>query len=163
MTQTELKEYLHYNPLTGIFTWIKQPSQKIMIGSIAGYKHIQRGGYINIGFKGKNLKAHRLAFLYMTGKIPVQVDHEDHNRSNNIWTNLLSATQTINSRNTTLQKNNKSGVTGVSWNADRQKWVAMIWQNSKPIPLGRFKNKADAIAAREQANIKYGYHPNHGK
>ena len=163
ITQKLIKEYLHYEPLTGIFTWIKKPSQKIILGSKAGYAHKQRGGYINIGFKGMNLKAHRLAFLYMTGIIPSQVDHEDHNRSNNIWSNLKPATQTISSRNCTLQKNNTSGVVGVSWNKQRKRWIAMIWHNSKPILLGRFVKKADAVLARQQAEIKYGYHPNHGK
>lgn len=48
-------------------------------------------------------------------------------------------------------KSNKSGVTGVSWDASRNKWVAQIWFQNKYRNLGRFDKKEDAIRARKEA------------
>jgi len=162
MTQDELKSNLHYDPITGNFTWAKT-NGRYLKGTPAGYLHAQRGGYINIGFMGKNCKAHRLAFLYMLGKIPKQVDHIDHDRSNNSWSNLRAADATINSRNCSKSKLNKSGITGVSWAKSKNKWVAQISNRGKAVYLGRFTNIDDAIKARKKAEIEYNYHPNNGE
>lgn len=37
ITQDELKELLHYDPDTGIFTWIKPNSFRMKIGDEAGW------------------------------------------------------------------------------------------------------------------------------
>jgi hypothetical protein len=160
MTNTELHEYFHYDEIEGKLIWKKQ-SGKCKIGEEAGY--ISSDGYRYFGFKGKTLKTHRAIYLMKTGILPKFVDHEDQNRLNNKWGNLRDATMTDNNRNCGLQKNNQSGVVGVSWSASRKKWVAMIWHESKPIPLGRFLDKQEAIKARKDAEIFYGYHPNHGR
>ncbi|MEO3734009.1 AP2 domain-containing protein [Lactiplantibacillus plantarum] len=55
-------------------------------------------------------------------------------------------------------KNNKSGITGVSWDSSRSKWAAKIVFKQKAIYLGRFDNKRDAINARKKAEEKY-FHP----
>ena len=34
ITQDRLKEYLHYNKYTGLFTWIKPTSNRVKIGHI---------------------------------------------------------------------------------------------------------------------------------
>ena len=162
MNQTTLKEYLHYEPLTGDFTW-KKTTGKQLKGTKAGYVHKQRGGYICIGLMGKNHKAHRLAFLFMTGSIPVFVDHDDKDRSNNKWKNLIAATVTINNRNCTKQHNNTSGTTGVSWDNQRNKWVAQIGVAGVPVNLGRFIDIQDAIYVRKEAEKFYGYHIEHGQ
>jgi len=62
-----------------------------------------------------------------------------------------------------MQNNNTSGVTGVYWNKRDRKWQAMIKVNNKQIHLGYFEGKTEAITARKIAEIKYGFHPNHGK
>jgi hypothetical protein len=54
-----------------------------------------------------------------------------------------------------LNKNNTSGVKGVSWNKSKKKWDAKIWFKGKGIYLGRFPNKQDAITARLEAEDKY--------
>lgn len=59
------------------------------------------------------------------------------------------------SRRDTLKLNNTSGVTGVIWDKSRNKWVAQIVFQGKHIYLGRYINKEDAIAAREEAEEKY--------
>ena len=67
-----------------------------------------------------------------------------------------------NSKNRKIQKNNKSGVVGVFFKNDIQKWAARIMVNRKSIYLGAFSLKDDAITARKNAEVKYNFHPNHG-
>ena len=57
--------------------------------------------------------------------------------------------------NKKLLKNNKSGTTGVCWDKTKQKWIAQIGFKGRNINLGRFKNKEDAIEARQKAEEKY--------
>ena len=69
LTQAELKARLNYDPETGIFTWIKRIRRKgSHPNSIAGNLC---DGYIRIKVNGKLYRAHRLAFLYMTGSTPL--------------------------------------------------------------------------------------------
>lgn len=56
-------------------------------------------------------------------------------------------------------KNSTSGVTGVLWNTKRQRWQSMVKVDGKQIHLGFFVQKDDAIAARQAANVKYGFFP----
>lgn len=53
--------------------------------------------------------------------------------------------------NKKLLKNNTSGITGVHWAKDRQRWVAQIEFQGKHYTLGAFKDKNDAIAVRKEA------------
>ena len=61
-----------------------------------------------------------------------------------------------------MYRTNKSGFNGVSWENRRNKWYAYITIDSKNVHLGRFDDLDDAIQCRKNANIKFGYHPNHG-
>ena len=161
MDYQELHEYLDYNKLTGILSWKKKLGSKCIVGQEVGY--VSTDGYRYFGFKGKTLKSHRIIYFMVTKILPDYIDHDDRNRLNNKWGNLKASTMTQNNKNCNKQRNNKSGITGVSWSTERQKWVARISNNNKPIPLGRFVNLQDAIIARQKAEVKYGYHPNHGK
>jgi len=161
LTQKVLKEFLHYSPETGLFTRAKQSSSNAKVGDIAGGQDGR--GYIQIGIKGKRYKAHRLAFLYMKGRFPRdQVDHEDRNRINNKWDNLREVSNQENCRNRGIQSNNNSGFHGVYWYKAGKKWHAQIQVSGKTYHLGYFKDIGDAIEARSLANIKYGFHENHG-
>lgn len=114
ISQSELKEYLHYSPDTGIFIWVKKTCKKVIIGKKAGT--LNSKGYIVISINRKLYKAHRLAHLYMTGEWPEdQIDHVNHIRDDNRWFNLEDATNQSNQKNRSLDARNKSGVTGVYW------------------------------------------------
>lgn len=52
------------------------------------------------------------------------------------------------------QSNNTSGVTGVTWDKNRQKWVAQIRFKNKQYHLGRFDSKEEAIKVRKEAEGK---------
>jgi len=159
ITQSELKSRLHYNPMTGDFTWLIA-SSRAKKGRCAGtLSH----GYISIGIDGCLYSAHRLVFLYMTGKQPEnEVDHINHIRSDNRWVNLRLASRIDNNMNKSLRADNTSGTPGVAWQKSRRKWHAKINVNGVFHFLGRFTDKKDAINARKQAEKKYGFHPNHG-
>lgn len=161
MTQQELMDILHYCPTTGIFTWKVQATSRVSVGEVAGY--ISADGYVQIRIDRTLHYGHRLAFLYMTGAWPTNlVDHDNRNRSDNRWENLVSADGLQNRRNCSLSKSNTSGVNGVLWAKQQNKWMARITVNYKRKFLGYFDDIPSAAAARETANALYGFHHNHG-
>lgn len=82
-------------------------------------------------------------------------DHIDMNSFNNRKCNLRPATKQENARNHKIMKNNTSGFTGVTWNKQKCKWEAQVFDYGKSIHLGFFANKDDAIRARLNAEAKY--------
>lgn len=66
LSQDILKKYLHYNPITGVFTWIWHHgiSNQHLVGTEAGSVSLSTG-YIVIGLQHTNYLAHRLAWLYI--------------------------------------------------------------------------------------------------
>jgi len=156
ITQSELKEVLDYNPDTGVFTWKKTVNSRAVIGSVAG--HQDYNVYIQISIYRKKYRAHRLAFLYMTGEWPKElVDHINQIKDDNRWINLREATVSENNINSKKPKNNKSGYRGVHWDTTRSKWVAMIKYKYKKMNLGAYVNIEDAAAAYKKAALElYG-------
>lgn len=53
------------------------------------------------------------------------------------------------------QINNTSGITGVYWNKERNKWKSIIQLNNKQKFLGYFDTKKEAIKARKDAEKNY--------
>ena len=71
---------------------------------------------------------------------------------------------TENNKNMIRRKSNGTGISGVSWEPDRGKWVSYIGVNKKRhLKLGRFTSFFDACCARKSAELKYDYHENHGR
>ncbi|MCK9994454.1 MAG: hypothetical protein Dbin4_02974, partial [Alphaproteobacteria bacterium] len=98
LTQSRLKELLHYDPDTGVFTRRVQTSSNARVGDVAGCLHPE--GYRHIQIDGKRYAAHRLAWLYMTGEWPTnQLDHLNGVRDDNRWGNLREATHGQNQQN----------------------------------------------------------------
>ena len=159
LTQAELKDLLSYDPETGIFTWA---SGNMFFGRRAGW--VEPHGYRRIKLKRKNYYAHRLAHLYMNGAFPEnEVDHENQDRSDNKWSNISRCvTKQENKRNNSLRSDSTSGICGVTFHKQTKKWSARIKVGSRLKYLGLFATKEDAGLAREEANIEYGYHLNHG-
>ena len=172
-TTAYLRERLDYDPDTGLLIWLNRPRHHFVAKNVwktwnARYANKQAGSgyplnrYRYIGIGGATYAAHRLAFILMGEPVPDQVDHIDHDGTNNRWTNLRSAGYVANSRNKSMPSSNTSGFVGVYWDKQSSKWMAKIYVSRKQINLGRFTIKADAIAARKAANVKYDFHPNHG-
>jgi hypothetical protein len=165
ITQEELKKLVHYDPETGVFTRLTRPANRTKIGEIAGYKQIHHTGktYRLVRLNGKQYQQHRLVFLYMNGAFPSdEVDHISGDGTDNRWVNLRAVDRLENKKNVKRQCNNTSGIVGITWSKQSRKWRARIQINQKDISLGYYDNIFDAACARKNAQIKYGFHPNHG-
>ena len=113
ITHHELLEILHYDALSGVFTW-KVPKPGMPVGSVAGATGAN--GYRYIAIKRKKHLAHRLAWFYVHGVWPKIIDHLDRVKSNNRLSNLRNcASQSENHENLGPHKGSRTGVTGVSY------------------------------------------------
>lgn len=105
------------------------------------------------------LRAHIVAFLLVTGKWPSgEIDHINGSRFDNRWQNLRHVTRKENAKNNAMRCDNTSGVTGVVWHRQAQKWWARIGTKS----LGTFDSLEDARAVRLAAQADDGYTERHG-
>ena len=74
--------------------------------------------------------------------IPNIVDHIDGNSSNNCIENLRDANKAQNGWNSKLNKNNSSGIRGVSWNKQTKKWIPI---KKKFASRSNFTKKIDKL------------------
>lgn len=160
ITQEELQKYVSYDPESGVMTWLVDHYRNAA-GSVVG--HLNSKGYLEITLRRKRYLVHRLAFVLMTGQHPVEVDHINGDRANNRWANLRDVTPAENSKNMKLADSNRSGMYGVNYCKRTGDWIVSIRVNGKTIRIGRYNHKFFAKQARKAAEIKYGYHPNHGR
>ena len=125
---------------------------------------LDKHGYIVMHVGSKHYKAHRLAFLLMTGSLPKgQVDHINGNRSDNRWSNLRDVPKLLNALNQKRHTTNKSGITGVRFAPHIKKWMAYIGHRNKMHHLGVFDTLEEAAEARWAAEEQLGFHENHGR
>lgn len=84
------------------------------------------------------------------------VDHVNGNKLDNRASNLRICTNADNLKNRVkLSSSNTSGILGVRFRKDRNKWYAEIQVNNQKHYLGSYINKEDAIKARLKAEIEY--------
>lgn len=148
-----VKDYLKYDPDTGIFTWKKSRSNKVKSGSIAGYKNA--AGYLLVGINYKRVYMHRLAFLFMGQPVPTHVDHINGIKDDNRWCNLRPCNKSQNGYNSKKPLHNSSGIKGVSWNKNQNKWHSYIYNNGNRLHLGYYDCIAHAACVRAIAEDKY--------
>ena len=106
--------------------------------------HVTTRGYAATRINGRIVYMHRM--LMCPGEL--QVDHINQNKLDNRRFNLRIVTNQQNHFNRPLNSNNSSGVTGVYWNRDCQKWCAQITINGKTISGGLFHDFEDAVLKR---------------
>jgi hypothetical protein len=144
---------LSYEPETGFLRW-KVSRGRVAAGQIAGCTKSVNRPYVQVRLEDRIFYAHRLAWVLHTGRpIPEgrEIDHRDGEPSNNRLSNLRLATPVENKRNMRPSLRNTSGATGVSWDRSKRRWVAQMSVGNRCVFLGRFTDKADAIAARQKA------------
>ena len=175
LTREYLKECIHYDPETGDITWATRPRHHFVVErwhrgwntrySGKPFGSLDGKGYLFGSIDTQSYRAHRLAWLYMTGVLlppNIEVDHINHKPLDNRWVNLRAVTRSENSRNQSISTRNTSGVTGVYFNKRIGKWCAQMKFKRHVYHLGSFKLKEAAIKARKLEEVKLGFHQNHG-
>ena len=112
-------------------------------------------GYLEGQSYGITYKFHREIMGLSKEDKSVFVDHINHNKLDNRKENLRLCSNSENCKNRNIAKNNKSGVTGVTWSKQMNKWKANIGVDNKLIHLGFFSDKEKAIEARKEAELLY--------
>lgn len=146
-------KHYSYNPETGKFSRSKY---RRSVGTI------NSEGYLRIGINGSTFLAHRIAWFYIYGVQPDEIDHINGDRTDNRIANLRAVTREENMKNQRIYKNNKSGHIGVYWDKNAAKWRACIRLNKKLHNLGYFDDVEIAGECRELASRMCGFHENHG-
>ena len=132
-------EGITYDPETGEL-W---KNGRVCRSETQEYKHIRVGSRV--------YQQHRVAWYLHTGEDPdeLTVDHKDHNRHNNKWSNLRLATYSQNKANTRAAKGYQMEIDGT--------FTACIWHGTKAVRIGNFATAEEAHAAyREEAVKRYG-------
>lgn len=139
-----LRELLVYDAETGVFTR-RVGARSRQAGTIVGTRDSY--GYLVTKIQRRMYKLHRLAWLYMTGEWPDQIDHIDGIRDNNRWSNLRNVDGATNQQNQRrAQGDNRScGLLGVTRLGDR--WMARILVAGKRVQIGSFSTPEAAHAA----------------
>lgn len=154
LTAERLREVLHYDPESGVFTW-REAGPKRVVGARAG--HIDR--YLLVGVDGGQYYGHRLAWLYMTGEWPTgELDHKDLDKANCKWGNIRPATHKQNMENVAVRSHSGTGVKGVHYCKRTGKFAAYLCHNWKKVHLGRFADIEDAKRARKAGEAQYFTH-----
>jgi hypothetical protein len=155
ISHKRLKELLHYDPETGVFTRLIRLSNFIHIGDVAGGN--DGHGYWRITIYGIKYQASRLAWLYMKGVWPTfEIDHKDTNPSNNRWKNLRDVTHVVNGQNRRkANKNNRTGSIGVVPHGER--FQVNVWLAGKQHYIGTYSTLK--LAKKAHKDAKRELHP----
>lgn len=153
LTQQKLRSLFVYDTETGLFYCKERRSTRQLPGQIAGCAN--NAGYVHIKIDYKSYKAHRLAWLYMTGEVPAErIDHINGNPSDNRWCNLRLATHSQNIANSKRPATNTSGYKGVSWHKRTKKWAARIGVGGTRKFIGYYDTPEEAHRAYVDAAEK---------
>lgn len=165
LTAEYVRTRVRYTAETGVFQWLPRVGVEDWIrrwnaknaGRVAG--SIDAHGYRIISIDGVQYKAHRLAWLYVTGEWPRGlIDHANRDASDNRFQNLREATHEDNTHNRDICRKNTSGHSGVCWNHVQKKWHARGSVGGRRFFLGYYRDIDDAAEACRQFRATH-----HGK
>lgn len=182
LSQEYVRKLFSYNQITGELAWRPRNSSEFKtersFRSWSSRHANKRAGGVTcagcgkykfrrVRVDGRLYTEHRLAWLWMTGEYDgVEIDHINHDATDNRWSNLRRVDRAQNCRNSSKRCDNSSGVSGVTWNKARGRWQAQVAMTDsgsrKTFYLGLYDDKEIAkFAAREfmEAN---GFHQKHG-
>lgn len=175
-----LRRLFRLNPETGDLIWRSRPASLFSDGGFGGPEASaaswnaknageaaftkMTNGYRGGKVLGVDVYAHQVVFALTHGRWPIgPIDHDNGNRLDNRPLNLVEATVALNNKNRCLDRRNKSGTPGVYWHKAAGKWAACIKADGRKEHLGLFADLDAAVAARKAAELRLGFHPNHGR
>jgi hypothetical protein len=146
-THDELKKDFEYNPFTGVLKKVKNGN--------SGCYHT--AGYLQICYRGKIYRQHRLIYFWMKGVWPEKIiDHINHKRDDNRWINLRDVSYRENRINSPSIMNSGK-LPGTSFDNSKSRWLSCIRVQYKQIFLGRFDTELEAheryMAYRHEHNL----------
>jgi hypothetical protein len=126
----EIKDYLSYDPESGVVTWKKSPANVVKVEDVAST--LTGNGYLAVRFQGKDYLLHRVIWYLHYGENPVglQIDHINRDRTDNRIGNLRLVTHQQNVQN--------SKGLGVCYHKRDQKWRAQLSVAGKRIQIGSY-------------------------
>jgi hypothetical protein len=146
LTQQRLKELVHYDADTGIFTW-RTSRNGASKGVQAGTS--RKNMYVQIMIDRVNYVAHRLAWLYIHGEWPNVIDHINRDKTDNRLCNLRNGNYRDNAANSPIS----SDFPGVCFRADNKRYRASIHIDGKRKDIGSYKTHFAACYARHCAEV----------
>lgn len=180
-TPETLRQLLRYEPETGLLFWRERSADMFRdaprqtakaackgfntrYGNREAFTSIGSHGYKEGAVNGHGLLAHRVIWAIHAGEWPVdEIDHVNGIRVDNRWVNLRSVDRSQNCKNVSIRSDNSSGVVGVDYYGSRGLWRARITSGGVAKTIGYFGSKSCAVEARRAAEVKYGFHKNHGR
>lgn len=178
LTIAELRQLLKHEPETGKLFWrvrdecLFNPSHlssdtlaKMWNDRYAGkeaFTTLSNYGYRVGSIYKSPYKAHRVCWAMHYGEWPEEIDHINGVRDDNRIENLSNVPHRKNSKNLKIYTSNTSGFCGVNFVKKISKWRSIIRVDGKTVYLGNYHTYEDAVAARIEANERYGFSPRHG-
>lgn len=175
----ELRRLFSYNQETGLLSFNKrsacdferstspEKSARHFNETYAGKEITAQmpNGYVVCRIEGKTRFAHRVIWKIVHGEDPDVIDHINGDPSDNRICNLRSVRQKINSRNSRIRSNNKSGISGIwekkpkAWGA---RWLVVESEDCRIIKSKSMKCFGAAVKHRNNSLRSRGFSPMHG-
>jgi hypothetical protein len=148
MTQKRVKELFVYNPKTGVMT-NRYSRHRARKGKVSGCSRKRDGRWV-IFADGKLHYRSRLAYLWVYGFMPDEIDHRNTDCTDDSIKNLRPATSSQNKAN--RHSRNKNGVKGVFRNG--KGWMVQARKNGRLFHVGTFPTKRLAAIAYRIASVQ---------
>ena len=147
LTHTKLKKLLLYNLKSGNLIWRSGRCRKRRAGAV------RSDGYLKISIDNQVYTAHKLVWFYEHGSFPKgKLRFIDRNKRNTRIENLEEFF--------TKLKKFSNNIPGVTYFPLTKEWRVNIKVKNRVLFLGRFKDKTDAVVARKEGEITYGFRLN---
>lgn len=172
---SDLRAMLLLDAARGGLTWLCRPREMFSSdnacnswnakwGGKGAFTAVDGHGYRVGAIRSTLHRAHRVIWALHYGAWPEHdIDHINGDKLDNRPANLRLVSHAENMMNLPLKANNTSGVLGVSWDKRDRKWRASIKQGGRQETLGYFWTFEAAVKARKDAEVRLGFHPNHGR